>query len=428
VEIHSTTTIGKSALGMLPDNFKGALVRVMRGAGATQERVVVSNTATTLTVTPPWRVEPDSTSYFVVADGTWKFGGVSGSSPAEFEVPNMPGATVEVSGRSANAHDQESAYELNPLTRWQIGGSGGGVDVDTPPQPVFGLNLAGQGTVELVGVGFTTLANTRGIEAGTLGLFAWDELSSPTGYSLASGIAATDTTLALTPAGPAGVGDLIQIEAEILEVTGVTGGGAQYQMARGGYGSTAVPHDVGKPLYHLRRSVVIVPFVRGFFGSPASGAFSYSIFLPDVRIGAAELYMTNAVGGGLVAKAAFGATVDQGLRTLAGGQLSIQAQGYLAIQTGVSPPLVMEDAHAARDIFAVVREAPAGGAIEMRLRQNDTAYCTLTIADGQTISNVVNGFALPPLAAGARVDLDVTSVPTAAGTLPGRDLTVTIRL
>jgi hypothetical protein len=113
VEIHSTTTIGKSALGMLPDNFKGALVRVMRGAGATQERVVVSNTATTLTVTPPWRVEPDSTSYFVVADGTWKFGGVSGSSPAEFEVPNMPGATVEVSGRSANAHDQESAYELN---------------------------------------------------------------------------------------------------------------------------------------------------------------------------------------------------------------------------------------------------------------------------------------------------------------------------
>jgi hypothetical protein len=88
----------------------------------------------------------------------------------------------------------------------------------------------------------------------------------------------------------------------------------------------------------------------------------------------------------------------------------------------------MEDAHVARDIFAVVREAPAGGAIEMRLRQNDTAYCTLTIADGQTISNVVNGFALPPLAAGARVDLDVTSVPTAAGTLPGRDLTVTIRL
>ena len=165
---------------MLTDNFKGTLVRVMRGTGATQERVVVSNTETTLTVTPPWQVEPDSTSYFVVADGTWKFGGVSGSSPAEFEVSNMPGATVEVSGRSANSHDQESAYELNPLTRWQIGGSGGGVDLDTPPQPAFALNPAGQGTVELLSIGFTTLANTNTIEAGTLGLFYWDELSSPT--------------------------------------------------------------------------------------------------------------------------------------------------------------------------------------------------------------------------------------------------------
>ena len=87
--------------------------------------------------------------------------------------------------------------------------------------------------------------------------------------------------------------------------------------------------------------------------------------------------MTNAVGGGLVAKAAFGATVDQGLRTLAGGQLSIQVEGYLAIQTGAAPPLVMEDAHAARDIFAVVREAPSGGAIELQLRQNGSVYCTL---------------------------------------------------
>jgi hypothetical protein len=381
-----------------------------------------------LTVTPPWQIEPDSTSYFVVADGTWKFGGVTGSSPAEFEVSNMPGATVEVSGRSANANNQESAYELNPLTRWQIGGSGGGVDIDTPPQPVFGLNPAGQGTVELLGIGFTTLANTNGIVAGTLGLFYWDELGSPTAYSLASGASASDTTITLSAAGSAGVGDLMQIEAEILEVTGVSGGGTQYQVIRGSYTSTAAAHSAGKLLYHLRRSIVIVPFVRGFFGSPASGAFSYSVFLPNVRIGAAELFMTNAVGGGLVGKAAFGATVDQGLRTLAGGQLSIQAQGYLAVQTGAAPPLVMEDSHVARDIFAVVREAPSGGAIEMQVRQNSSVYCTLTIADGQTISNVVSGFGLAPLAVDARLDVDITSVPTAADTLPGRDLTITIRL
>ncbi len=428
VEIHSTTTIGKSGLGMLADNFKGALVRVMRGTGATQERVVVTNTDTTLSVSPPWKVEPDSTSYFVVADSTWKFGGVSASSPAEFEVLNTPGVTVEISGRSANSLDQESAYELNPLTRWQIGGSGGGVDTDTPPQPSFALNLTGQGTVDMMGITFTTLTNTETIEAGTLGLFYWDELNSPTTFSLASGITTTDTTVTLSAVGPAGIGDFIQIEGEMLEVTAVASGGTQYTVIRASLGSTGAAHAGATLVYHLRRVIVMVPFVKGFFGTPASTAFSYSVFLPNVRIGAAELYMTNAVGGGLVGKAAFGATMDQGLRTLAGGQLSIQTQGYLAIQMGATPPLVIEDSHAARNISAVVREAPSGGAIEMRLRQDSSTYCSLTIADGETISNVVDGFGLAPLAVNARLDLDITSVPTAVGTLPGRDLTVTIRL
>ena len=90
--------------------------------------------------------------------------------------------------------------------------------------------------------------------------------------------------------------------------------------------------------------------------------------------------------------------------------------------------LVIEDAHAARDIFAVVTEAPSGGDIELTLRMGSTSYATLTIADGAIVSNTVSGFGLPPLASGDRLALDITSVPTASGTLPGRDLTVTIRL
>jgi hypothetical protein len=41
---------------------------------------------------------------------------------------------------------------------------------------------------------------------------------------------------------------------------------------------------------------------------------------------------------------------------------------------------------------------------------------------------VIGGFGLPPFAANAQVSLDVLAVPGAANTLPGRDLTVTIRL
>jgi hypothetical protein len=171
-----------------------------------------------------------------------------------------------------------------------------------------------------------------------------------------------------------------------------------------------------------------MPFVKAFFGSPASGSFSYSVFLPDARVAAAEFFVNNSIGASVVAEAVFGATVDQGLRTLAGGQISIQVQGYLAIQTNAAPPLVIEDSHAARDIFAVVRDAPSGDDIVMQLRQGSTVYCTLTIPDGENISNVVAGFGLPPLVASAQVNLDITAVPTAADTLPGRDLTVIIRL
>jgi hypothetical protein len=324
--------------------------------------------------------------------------------------------------------DDESAPELNPLTRWQIGGAGGGGDSDVPGLPTFGLSLPGSGEIELAGIGFTSLVNTTTIQAGTLSLWSWDELSSPSTKSLVSAIDASVTTLLVSSAAGASAGDLIQIEAEVLEVTAVSGGGTTYTVVRGSHGSTAAAHGAAVAVYHLKRSVAIVPFVKGFFGSPASGSYSHTIFQPDVRVAAAEFFMTNAVGGSPVAKAAFGATVDRGLRTLSGGQLSIQVEGYLAVQTDAAPPLVIDQAHAARDIFAVVRQAPSGGAVTLQLRQGSTVWVSLTIADGATVSNVVSGFGLPPLAADAHLALDVTGVPGSAGTLPGRDLSVTVRL
>ena len=116
------------------------------------------------------------------------------------------------------------------------------MDTDTPPPPSFALSLTGQGTVELSEITFTTLANTETIQAGTLGLFYWDELDSPTTFSLASDITATDTTITLNAAGPAVVGQFVQIESELLEVMAIASGGTQYQVVRGSFGSTAVSH------------------------------------------------------------------------------------------------------------------------------------------------------------------------------------------
>jgi Putative phage tail protein len=438
VNVHSATTIGNSTLGMLTNDFMGAIVRITRGKGVAQERAVLGNTATMLTVSPAWAVEPDTTSFFVVANATWNFGGSSATSPVSVNVPNQTESTVEILGRSANVMNQESAPELNPLTRWQIGGAaGGGVDADVPAAPVFGLNLAGQGTVDLVGISFTDLTNTHTISAGTLALHYWDELSSPSTFSLASGVSSTATTIMLGAAGPAIVDDLIQIEGEILFVTGTLSGGTQYQVTRGSHGSTAATHASTSLIYHLKRNIMIVPFVGDFFGSPASGSYASSIFLPHARIAAADFFVTNVRGNSPDSTASFGATTDLGLRTLSSGQFSIQVEGYLATQTGAAPPLVIDTAHAVRDISAVLNEAPrqptgsspGTNTLQLQLRVGSTVYCTLNFDDGSTTSNAaVNGFGLAPLVAGSQLVLDVISVHGEPDSLPGRDLTVTVRL
>ena len=88
----------------------------------------------------------------------------------------------------------------------------------------------------------------------------------------------------------------------------------------------------------------------------------------------------------------------------------------------------MDTAHSVRDIYAVVKSAPTGTAITMNVTQNGTSYCQLTIPINTVISNDVDGYALGPLAEKAQIGLDITAVTETAGTSPGSDLTVTIRL
>jgi hypothetical protein len=427
--IHSSGTVGNESLQMPANAYRGAVVRITKGKGRGQERGVVSNSATTLELASAWETEPDTTSSFVIADSGWRFGGMGRSSPVEFDIPNRVGATVHISGRAANVNDKECAYELSPLTRWRIGGaSSTPLDMAPPPKPVFGIHPTGRGSIELMGIGFEDLTNTRTISAGTLSLHYWTELASPSQVLLSQAAGAEDTTIHLSTASGAQPGSPIQIDAEILEVTEVLNGGTEYSVNRGLHGSQAAAHASDAAVYHLDVKVYILPFTRDFFGSPASGNYSYPIYLPDVRIASAELVVTNMRGNSETSQVCFTITTDYGLRTLSGGQLSIQIEGYLAIQSNVAPPLVIEASHSVRDIFAVVRHAPTGGPLELQLRQNEEIHCRLTIPEGGTLSNVVNGFGLPPLVAGAQLNLDVLNVPPADAGTPGRDLTVTVRL
>jgi hypothetical protein len=429
VEIHSASTIGNGTLQMLANELRGSTVRVTRGTGAGQERTVASNTPTVLTLKSKWDIEPDTSSFFVVADSTWQFGATGNASPLSFEAPNRDGATVEVSGRAANVRDEECAFELCPLTRWRIAGDGGtSSDADIPGKPSFAVAPTGHGSLEVAGISFQSLTNTRTVDAGTLTVAFWHELNGPSTTVLAAAVAASDGTIAVSPANSAQIGDLVQIEAEILVVTQVLTGGASFQVARGSHGSTAAAHTAQTPVYFLEKTTFVLPFPRDFFGSPASGSYSYPAPLEDARVAAVELFVTNSKGNSDVERMSFAGTVDGGLRTLSGGQLSIQVEGLLAIQTNAAPALLVERAHSVRDVYAVVKAPSTGTPIELRVTQNGVAYCALTIPVGATVSNVVDGFALGPLAVKAQIGLDIVSVSQTADTLPGRDLTVTIRL
>jgi hypothetical protein len=343
--------------------------------------------------------------------------------------------TAQVMVRSANVYGWECSSELSPVTRWRIGSGGAAGDTGTPGPPVFGIATRQDGDVGLMGVAFESLENTRTISSGTWTLYYWNELVYASPHVLGANAGTEDTAIVLAQPGSIQPGDVIQIDSEMLVVQEVENGGLRLSVARAFDGSAAASHTAPATVYRLSKVVLVVPFARDFFGSPASGDFSYIVLLPDARIAAAELFVTNALGNSCTTKLCYTALADGGLRTLSGGQYSIQVEGHLAIQTNVAPPLVVKTTHAVGAVFARVNDAPTnapGGepveAVEMDVRLDGTVYCHLTIPAGRTYSDAVSGCGLPPLLAGKLITLDITGVPQAAGSTPGRDLTVTIQL
>lgn len=423
VTTHSPTTIGNATLQLAASAYVGMTVRITRGTGAGQERSVITNNATTITVSK-WDAEPDATSFFTVAEAAWHFAAVAESSPIQFTIPNRTGEVVQVTGRSANVNNLECSPQLSIVTRWTIGGSGSG-DTQAPPQPYFGLGpgLPG-GSAVLSGVSFMDLTNTAGISSGTLTLDYWNELLGTPSTLLADALEATDDALTLNAGGSAQAGTKLQIDGEILTVTTVAGNGVQYSITRAVDGSVAAAHTAGTPVYQLASQTVIVPFPPGFFGSPYSGSWNYPISLPDVRVGSAELFVTNALGNSPTTGICMTHNQDNGLRTLSGGQYSIQVDGFLAIDQCVAPAIVVETARSVRDVFAILGTA-ADANVQIQVNVNGAPYCAVTFAAGAIASTSILGSTLPPLQAMSQITVAVLSV---GQVNPGADLTLVIRL
>ena len=418
------TSVSHFSLQLVVGAYKGNSVRITRGKGAGQERLIESNSVDTLTVSPEWVIPPDATSFFAIAETAWRFGCTSVTSPISFDVPERIGTGVHVLLRAASIGGYESAVEVSPVTRWALGQSGALLsDSDVPPTPVFGVSLSGRrpGTIQLSTVAFPSLLNTRGIVAATYALHYFDELNGTT-TELTAAAAPGDTVLSIS--GGAVPGSFVQLEQEILQVTQVSIDGS-VQVKRGLHGTTAASHMQTATCYLLSQYDLVLPFIKGFFGSAAAGSWSYFVDLPGVRMASAELFFTNLFGAGPVAVNNFTALRDFGLRTLAGGQFSFQITGFLAIQTGAAPDVLVDRDRCIGNIFATLRAPSIGATVNLQINVNGQLYGALQFDAGETNSSSLRGFGLTTLRAGDRLSLDIVGVGT---TSPGSDLTVIISL
>jgi hypothetical protein len=354
---------------------------------------------------------------------------VSSTSPAQFEIPFRTGAALQISGRGANVNNQEGDPELCPLTSFTLGGSS--TDLGLPGTPSFLLSAPGGGDLTLYQVGFTDSTNLFSVTSGTLQIFHWNELNSPSPSTLTVAIDADATTVQLTTVGPPVVpfvGQIIEIGQELMTVQPGSVPG-NYNVVRGAFGSTKAGHSIGDYILHLDNSTIVAPFAQGFFENLASANYLHTLNLPDVRICAAQFYVTNAFGNSQTSQIFYA----DGLRTLSGGQFSLQVSGYLATQQNAAPPLIIEAAHAVRDMRATVTQPATGYGISIDILQDGAFYANLSIPDGQSVSAVdTNVLNLRPLAKESVLTMNVTLNVTPGGPAgllsPGRDLTVTIRL
>ncbi len=181
----------------------------------------------------------------------------------------------------------------------------------------------------------------------------------------------------------------------------------------------------------LQQTALVLPFERGFFENKASINYLHTVSLPDSRVFAAQMFMTNAFGDGQTTTHSY---VTSPLRTLSGGQFSLQVTGYLATQTNAAPPLTIQNTHAVRDVWASLGQAAQGYSISIDILQNGVEYCSFVIpaqgtADQTKAALYVDGSSLPPLQEGATLTMNVTLQVSGSSTSPspGRDLTVTVR-
>ena len=172
----------------------------------------------------------------------------------------------------------------------------------------------------------------------------------------------------------------------------------------------------------------IMPFVDGFFGSPASGSYTVFDFLAgcaDRRGGVFRDQRARQQSGDGDCRSA--RPRIKGCERFRAGSFRFKWKDTWRCRPTQRRRWWWKMTLAARDIFAVVNQAPYDRWIRRRSNcsccKGARSYCTLTIADGATMSNVVDGFGLRAAGGGGAGESEHhCRVPSAAGYAAGARL------
>jgi hypothetical protein len=105
-----------------------------------------------------------------------------------------------------------------------------------------------------------------------------------------------------------------------------------------------------------------------------------------------------------------------------GGSLLFTVPGTIGIRSNAAPLIQAPDALTFSTAVALVKQAPAGAAINVIVRDAGNAIGTVTIAAGATSGSVT--LSSGSVSAGDLLTIDITTVGT---TFPGSDLTVQLQ-
>jgi Tol biopolymer transport system component len=117
-DISGNRLIGNSTLTMAVDEHKGRVAMIVAGTGVGQGRLIDSNTATTLTMTTGWAINPDTTSVFRVVTREKTADIFSASTIGHSGLAMTPGEHVgrQVEIFAGTGHDKRRLITANDAT------------------------------------------------------------------------------------------------------------------------------------------------------------------------------------------------------------------------------------------------------------------------------------------------------------------------